>query len=216
MKTTGLALLFSVAALACVPSGLRAQKVGAEGGNVVFTDAAGRAVNLTDTGRDSAPDLSPDGRRVVFVRATPGRTVETAAGEEEVTELWMVRTDGGKPTRLVQGKADPEPQRMLAGLQSPQFAPDGTRVFFLSVAWATSGAVHVVELTTGKQRFVCPGNALEVVRAGKYRGHLLVQQHRYFLGGGSYDWFWLLGEDGKKEVGPVGENTENFRDAFGE
>ena len=38
-------------------------------------------------------------------------------------------------------------------------------------------------------------------------------QHRYFLGGGSYDWYWLLRPDGK-EVGPVGETTENFEATY--
>ena len=34
--------------------------------------------------------------------------------------------------------------------------------------------------------------------------------HRYFIGAGSYDWFWLVRPDGK-EIGPVGEDVENFK-----
>jgi hypothetical protein len=52
-----------------------------------------------------------------------------------------------------------------------------------------------------------------VLHSGKYRDHLLVSQHRYFLGGGSYDWFWLFDSRGK-EVGPVGEDTENFKSLY--
>ena len=37
-----------------------------------------------------------------------------------------------------------------------------------------------------------------------------MNQHRYFLGPGSYDWFWLFRPDGT-EVGPVGEDTEDFK-----
>ena len=75
------------------------------------------------------------------------------------------------------------------------------------------GAVHVLDLSTKKEQFVCAGNSLEVIRSGEHKDCLLVQQHRYFIGGGSYDWFWLLRPDGK-EVGPVGEETENFKEMY--
>ena len=102
---------------------------------------------------------------------------------------------------------------MLANFAKPQFSTSVRYVFFLSDGWATSGAVHVVDTTNGKEHFVCPGLDLEVVAAGEYRDCLLVRQHRYFIGGGSYDWFWLLRPDGK-EVGPVGEDTENFKATY--
>jgi len=83
----------------------------------------------------------------------------------------------------------------------------------VSPAWTTSGAVHVVNTTNGKERFVLAGNDLEVIHSGEYRDHLLVSQHRYFVGGGSYDWYWLFRPDGE-EVGPVGEDPENFRSMY--
>lgn len=33
------------------------------------------------------------------------------------------------------------------------------------------------------------------------------------LGGGSYDWLWLLTPDGK-EVGPIGEDEASFREMY--
>jgi len=64
-----------------------------------------------------------------------------------------------------------------------------------------------------KEHFVCPALEFEVVPSGEYRDCLLVAQHRYFIGGGSYNWFWLLRPDGKEE-GPVGEDTENFKATY--
>jgi hypothetical protein len=52
-----------------------------------------------------------------------------------------------------------------------------------------------------------------VVRSGEYRDCLLVARHRYFIGGGTYNWFWLLRPDGK-EVGRWGEDTENFKATY--
>jgi WD40-like Beta Propeller Repeat len=58
------------------------------------------------------------------------------------------------------------------------------------------------------------GNDIRVVPAGEYKDCLLVQQHRYFIGGGAYDWYWLFRTDGK-EIGPLGEDTSTFEATYG-
>lgn len=60
---------------------------------------------------------------------------------------------------------------------------------------------------------MCAGNELEVVPGGEFAGCLLATQHRYFLGGGSYDWYYLLRPNGK-EVGVVGDDTEIFHATY--
>ncbi|PYO88565.1 MAG: hypothetical protein DMD66_07250 [Gemmatimonadetes bacterium] len=45
------------------------------------------------------------------------------------------------------------------------------------------------------------------MKRGSYAGALLVEQHRYFVGGGSYDWVYLIGPDGK-EIGTLGDQSE--------
>jgi len=102
---------------------------------------------------------------------------------------------------------------LIGGIAGAQFSPDGRRLYFVSSAWATSGAVHVIDLATRKERFFTDGSSLEIVPNGEYRGCLLIQKHKYFIGGGADDGFWLVKPDGK-EVGPVGEDTENFRSTF--
>ena len=114
---------------------------------------------------------------------------------------------------LVRAKESDKMENVLAGFSKPEFSTNGKLVYFLSEAWTTSGALHVVDTTNGEEHFVCPAAEFEVVQSGEYRDDLLVQQHRYFIGGGSYDWFWLLKPDGK-EVGPVGEDTDNFKATY--
>lgn len=197
LRLLPLALLF--------PGALAAQRVTVETGNVVYhASATSTPRRLTALGLDSEPRLSPDGRLVAFVRATPRDSVDAAMGRTEATSLWIVGVDGSAPRLLVRGRASAEPKEALANFQAPRFSPDGRRIYFLSSAWATSGAVHEVDVQSGSERFVVAGNSLEVIPAGAYAGHLLVEQHRYFLGGGSYDWTWLFAPDGA-EVGPVGE-----------
>lgn len=199
--------------LAAVPPA-RAQKVEADKkGRLFFTSAAGRRSLIPVEGKSSDASLDPAKRRVVFVRATPGKTISTGSGDDEATELCLIDPDGKNLSVLVRGKDNEEVSKVLAGFQTPQFSPDGKTVYFVSAAWATSGSVQAYELATKAVRFVCAGSVLEVVPNGEHAGNLLVQQHRYFLGGGSYDWFWLMGPDGK-EIGVVGETIENFRDTY--
>jgi len=213
MRISLLAFLLSVS---CVLSSA-AQDVRVDGGNVVYLPAGGGAPRrLTSMGLDSFAVLSPDGRTVAFVRRKPGVMVEAASGPREATELWVANADGAGARRLVGSQAAESMERMLAGFTDPSFSPDGRRLYFLSSAWATSGAVHVVELATGAERYVCPGNSLEVVPRGEYAGHLVVEQHRYFVGGsGSYDWLWLVTPEGR-DVGPIGEeeNLKMFRETY--
>lgn len=194
---------------AIVPFSSFAQSVFVTNGNIQFTDKSGQTTALTSTGRDSDPVLAPDGKWVAFVRKIDGKKVASGSDEMDPTELWQVRIDGKEPTMLLRCRESQKMESLIAGFENLQFSANGKLLYFVTPAWATSGAVHVVDTTNRKERYLFPGNNLKIVTAGEYKDCLLVQQHRYFIGGGSYDWFWLLRPDGK-EVGPVGEDTENF------
>jgi hypothetical protein len=191
-----------------------AQTVSVKDGNIQFTDKTGKTIALTASGRDSGPLLAPDGKWVVFVRRIDGKKIATGSDEVEPTELWQVRVDGKEPNLLVRCRDAKQPESVIAAFENLHFSTNGKLVYFVTPAWATSGAAHVVDTTNRKERYLFPGNELKVVPSGEYKDCLLVQQHRYFVGGGSYDWFWLLRADGK-EVGPVGEDTENFAATYG-
>jgi len=127
-----------------------------------------------------------------------------------------VDSDGEHLELLVSGKEGSDPKRSLADFSSPQFSPDGQRIYFLSAGWVTSGAVHVVDIQSRRESFVSPGNTLEVIQKGKYRGYLIVQEHKYFVGAkvGSYDDYWLLTPKGR-EISHIGGAREyqNFKKA---
>jgi hypothetical protein len=209
MKKTLVTTILVLAATAPV----FAQTVSVKDGNIQFSDKSGKTMALTSSGRDSNPILAPDGKWVVFVRRVDGKKIATGSDEVEPTELWQVRVDGKEPSALVRCRASEKPESVIGAFENLQFSINGKLLYFVTPAWATSGAVHAVDTTNGKERYLFPGNDLKVVSSGEYKDCLLVQQHRYFIGGGSYDWFWLLRTDGK-EIGPVGEDTSTFETTY--
>jgi len=197
------------------PSG--ALTVLAKDGNIVLESDSGRKT-LTTSGRDSSPCLSRDRRWVVFVRETPDRILEMDWGRTEAREIWVIRSDGRHPRRIVEGGRPSGVRKgtLFSELASPQFLSDSRRVAFLSRCVEVHGSVHIVDIATGKIRFIAAGSSLDVVRSGEYRDCLIVNLHKYFVQGGSYDWYWLLRANGK-EIGPIGEGEQDlssFRDFY--
>ena len=210
MKGCVVVVAFALALATAVLAG----PLSVQNGNICFTGPSGEPKPLTTSGTDAQPVLSPDGRWIVFVRTIPGKTIPTGVGDSPATELWQIGANGRNATLLVRSSPADKTELILANFSKSQFSSDGRSVYFVSDAWATSGAVHVVDTTNRKEHFVCAGSDLEIVRAGEYKDCLLVQQHRYFIGGGSYDWYWLFRPTGK-EIGPVGEDRENFKATYG-
>jgi dipeptidyl aminopeptidase/acylaminoacyl peptidase len=185
-------------------------------GNIILTEASGKKKQLTSSGRDSNPVLNPYMDRVVFVRSVDGKVVDGTGREYSASELWMIQTDGEEARMLVRTRQSEQIQKLIVGFESIQFSSDGRMVYFVTPAWTTSGAIHVVDTKTLTVSFIVPGLSYQVVPSGKYRDHLLVQQRRYFMGGGPYVWFYLFTPDGKQQVGVVGEDTRDFMIVFGE
>src|SRR6266446_1086774 len=113
MRKWSLLLLCSILALALYSAPSKAQSVFAKDGNVFITDGSGQTKQLTTLGRDSQPSLSPDRRRIAFVRSTPGKTVQTSLSDTEATELWLVDGHGEHVELLVSGKEDDDPKKSL-------------------------------------------------------------------------------------------------------
>ncbi|MBV8124734.1 MAG: hypothetical protein JOY60_09525 [Burkholderiaceae bacterium] len=193
-----------------------AQTVAVQEGKVIYTDGAGKDHALTQQGLDQSATLSPDHRCIAFVRATPARWIDVGPGKAQATEIWIVRTDGTGAHRILSGRDSDKPEQALADMASLQFSPDGRLLYFKSKAWVTSDAVHAVDLKTGREHFVQDGNALDLLRSGPYAGDLLVRRHKHWLGGGSYDWVWLLDPEGHEigAVGPDDETVDKFKRVF--
>jgi hypothetical protein len=161
------------------------------------TDSGGH--QLTSDGDILEAVISPDSSWIAFVRDTPGETI--SLGEDApATELWVMRKDGSSQRRLVHGHDSPSPKHEVqfgvAGITGPSFAPGDTLIYFTSEAWVTSGAVHVVSVSSGAEHFVYDGQLEGVIQSGPQSGYLVIGRHMY-SSAGSYSQDWYVAPNGQ-------------------
>jgi hypothetical protein len=202
-------------------SGVAAATVEIKDGNIFLVEGAQRR-QLTRSGRDADAVLAPDGKTVAFTRVgnprSSGMQGDCKSGAQ-ADELRRIRVDGGGDELLVRGQEGKDPKESLCEFRRKQFSSDGRMLYVLTPAWATSGALHAYDTRDKKLGFVMPANDVIVLSACKsqeYRDNLVVQQHRYFVVAGSYDWYWLYDRTGKREKGPLGDydGDEAVREAI--
>jgi hypothetical protein len=199
-----------------VVGALSAHTLTTKKGNVIFDDR-----RITSGGRDSDPVLSPDGHVIVFLRANHAPPKDCAAdgSDGKAIELWRMNRDGSSARRLLATHGGPNPAAVICDFANPQFNSTGALLYFETPAWATSSAIHVLDMATGKERLFVPGNGATVLATcndKRFRDDVIVSQHRYFVFSGSYDWSFLFTPEGK-EVGPLGDGdySTDLEDACG-
>jgi len=205
-----LRLLVTSAVLLSTLLPANAASVEAKDGNIFF-EHDGQRRQLTMSGRDADPALSPDRKWVAFTRVgnpqSTGSQGDCKSGEK-ADELRRIGIDGSGEALLYRGHDGKDPKSTICDFSRKQFTSDGRYIFFLSPAWAVSLALHRLDIRTRTVSFVMDANDVIVLsncRKAENRDGLVVQRHRYFVVAGSYDWYWLFDRTGKREKGPLGE-----------
>ncbi|MBS0295398.1 MAG: hypothetical protein JSR45_03740 [Proteobacteria bacterium] len=157
----------------------------------VLAFAAISVAHAEDAGREA---VSPDGKIRVFIKTEAEKSTAPAGGQRD--SLWI--SEGGRERLLAAPRVGEKAEEQFQSFNNLVFAPDGRSVYVVADAWVTSGAVHRIDLATGKERYITSANDLRVIVSGKYKGDLLVRKHRYYHGGGSYDPLALVSPSGKE------------------
>lgn len=192
-----------------------------EKGNIVFYDGT-KKIQLTKKGIDRAPVLSPNRNKIVFLRKSREEAYDPVGGGEDsgpglADQVWVIDISGNNEKMIVQdynpdakvGYNEWKGEDVVGYIldDSLQFSLDGKTVYYLTPAWVTSSALRTVNIDGSNDHFIAAANTLKVIDKGQYKGNLIISQHRYFMTGGSYDWFYVFNPDGK-EIGVLGEDLD--------
>jgi hypothetical protein len=194
----------------------QATTVDVKGGNITVDGKA-----ITSDGKEADPILAPDGHHVLWTHRGKASAAMSGCSQDglpvEQVSLWRGNLDGSQPVKLLDGHASEQVENGICDFAHKAFNSDGSLLYFDSPAFATSSAVHVLDLKTGDEKFFVAGSVVAVLAAcsdASHRDDVLIQQHRYFVFGGSYDWVWDYSAAGK-EIGPAsdGETDGGWSDA---
>lgn len=189
---------------------VQAAKTFIKDGNIYFVQENNKTLQLTHNGLANSALLSPDQKSIVFIKMGKDMIPELCRDFADTNynyekQIWILDIKSKKERLLVKNNfACDKPMEMILDPHQLTFAPDSKTLYFLTYAWTTSNALHAVKLSDSTQHYILPANSLAVVQDGDYKGDLIINQHRYFISGGSYDWYWLFTPEGK-EIGPLGE-----------
>jgi Tol biopolymer transport system component len=189
-----------------------AQTVTDEGGNLVFIDGDGSRRAITESGRDSQPSLSADGRQVVFVRAlreVPGIGVPNVM----VTEIWVAGTRAPGRRRVYARPVTMPDGRSSQAFAAPKFSPDTRHIYFLADYSATSAALCRLDLATGTSQFLSPAHEYDVLQSGPHKGFLVASIRSLSAPDADGNRFaiypyYLLDPDGKREARVANEDEK--------
>ena len=150
---------------------------------------------------------SPNDKWIAFVMRShhtiPRACAFSLTKTNYADEIWILNLNTMRKKILVRVNPDCDhPEKVIIDPNDLQFSPDSNTLYFATSAWATSGAVHAVDVSGKNLHFVIDGNEYHVVQHGKYKGNLIVNQHRARFKGdtplGTYDWDWLFTPQGKQ------------------
>ncbi|MBX4271865.1 hypothetical protein [Clostridium estertheticum] len=176
-----------------------------QGGSIYVKDFSGNWIDNA-TGKSVDASIIPDENEGqvdtvspvdIILKDTDKPLIATGAGDAANNELWVKYSDGREELLVTCSEAK-ETKDIIAGICNPKLTQDKKKIYFMSEAWTTSAAIHVVDIESKNQQFVCPGNYLKIIEEGQYSGDLIVNQHRYHDAPnyGSYDDYYIVDENG--------------------
>jgi hypothetical protein len=187
----------------------------------VFLSFNGKTEQLTNSGLDLEPVLSPDGQWVAFSRLLPDKIKECKDEKNDFCandQLWIFDL-AHKSERLLVAPVEEPPDKMIVRFTWKTFSPNSQTIFFVTNKWLFNADIHAVDVDGKNERYVSYGDSMRIIKSvgmeemQHLAGNLVVTRHKHFFDngapGGSYDWFWVVTSEGKT-LFPIGPSIKYF------
>ena len=160
-------------------------------------------LKLIKEAKNTDQTLSLDGRWLAYIKKSdyivPSDCFYPVSKGEHGDEIWIVDLKKMKKRLLVTNHFScGNVKKVILDPHHLEFSPSGKILYFETSAWVVTGAIHAVDVSGKNLRFVTDGGEYRIIQNGPNKGNLVVNQHRYHDGGGSYDWDWLYTPAGKQ------------------
>jgi TonB family protein len=187
--------------------GAATDRVSAKDGRIIVQDSSGRTTTLTQTGLDSDPWLSPDGRTLVFLRQSAEDMFRTSVYKIDMSTRALGLLYGG-PARYQ--------SRESSYFGRPELDESQDTLFLLTKEYATEGSLIAVRLATGQATLISQHVVgYDIVGCSKNRGDIIVLKRHENILDAPYFLYWLYSPSGQ-ELGLAGGdelNVEALRDS---
>ena len=178
-------LIFLLSSFSPTIAGTEKPEVYEEAGNI-FLKHDSNITKLTDINKDSEPVLSPNGRWVVF-----NRKVKECSEEDNIWvcpshQLWIMNLQ----TRSVGMLLEPQGagiefnfEKVIDNFFEAEFSPDSKTLYFITPTYATTSAIHAVDVDGTNWRFITTGMSFQTIQ-----GPLEPQAKKYIKNLKEDDW----------------------------
>jgi len=139
-------------------------KVFAEHGNIYYA-TNNRVTQITTTGRDKDPSLSPNNKVIAFVRRSDTIISEkcgciSCTGSDYTNQVWLYDIKSQKEKLLVKNNfLCDEPEKMIIDPSNLQFSPNSRTLYFTVSARPTSGALRAINIDGTNLRYLASANS---------------------------------------------------------
>lgn len=156
--------------------------------------------NYKDWGIDNSVSdyyLNETSKQLIYIEINPLNN-KIREGEQPITNIIKLDLKNNNKTTLLKGCDKPSFRSDGCFYSNPILLNDNRTLYYQKDQWVVTDGIYKLDLITLENKFITDGNKFQIINDGKYKNYLVVNKHKYFKGGGSYDNDFLISPDGKE------------------
>lgn len=123
-------------------------------------------------------------------------------------KLWLKYNNTGEEILLVKSTQNSDVSKAISTIVNVQKSYDSSKIYFQTEAWATSNAIHVVDLNTLKEKFFSDGSFVKTVGKSPYTNSIIVLKNYIDGDNGRIESYFAIASNGN-EICELGDTLED-------